>query len=1069
MTFLSISSAIIVLILVLLVAITLVVRGVRGKQIGDAPHCRNCGYNVTGVAGDNCPECGSGLTPESIVIGYRRRRVPTLIVGALLVVMSGGALALLGYGHAKRVDWPRYYPTSLLVGMAKTDDATAINELIRRAKDGILSQAKSGGLLAIALAKHGADPAPPNVFLWAGLLALLDSNGWLSEQQQDRFYRQVARPKIAVRSPIRQGDWLVVTIQTENRGAPLLPGKFKTRAEEYLVDGEPLGYTGGYRRSDVVRGWGRMGWVSRFRSRRPSRMTGDRKVECIVTQAIYHSAADPDTTDPLWSQELLLEGQVEVLPDDAPDPIKLVGNEALADVLQDAIKVGRVSRSPREDGRPDQLNASVSLDQPAPTCLAFDVFAVTEDNEIEIGTLTWQKGERGHGVLHPIFRSPLDAALGPEIPDQVLLELRASRKAASESMDCFEVWDGILGFGPIRVATEEPTPAPKRTAPPPSRQDASRPMTLPLPTGAPGDPSLVLWSWRTVPSSDGHVSTVSEDVAPTDFLLSQADGLASNRVTAIVQLPDGAMVFGTVAGLSVLRDKTFTTYTGSLYSPSEQREIRGNSGLPGNEIRDLLVSADGSLWIATRSGLCRLRNGVWSILSPGVGMLGGFNTRVGNQGRSLGDVHRLFETTEGKIVIGSRCAGITLLDPNTDRAITVYYDDDPNHWVAGIAEDSSGRVWVGVRGLGVARLEGSEVEVYGTDEAWIPDENIRALSIDHSGRVWVGTHTGLGVLRPDGSAETIAGDYILPAKAVWGMTVRRNGQVWCLTERGYAVFNGDSWTYPVFTEFSPSWTSILFEAADGSTWFAGRNGVTRNPSFVFQEQNPATEELARAKQQVEQEYPDIVPSTDRAIDSRNRVWLNIHNKLLRYDGTGWENLSPVIDSARIAYVQIDSKGRMWVGTRGAGLVGFDGDEILRFNNERGHAKSVIYDMAEDADGILYVGTQHGLYTLDADEWVCLTERLLPGVFLQPHPVVLDGEGRVWFGDINEGLFLYDGSSMACLSRTKPLQGWQVDDLHPTSNGRVVVSTVRRTPEGERWQDFICDGQTCSPVADEPGE
>lgn len=1054
-------------IVVLAVALVLVAVGLRGKRLGTDPYCRTCNYGLTGLTSDACPECGSSiLTDGSVVYGRRKRHIPTLVSGVLLAALSGAAVGFATYGHYNKVNWYRYYPAFTLVHKAKTDDAEAIEELISRARDCTLNRDSIGELISVGLVKHGATPAPANVLSWAELLGFFNVDGWLTNEQQNRFYRQLAPAKILVRPKIRQGDWLVISSQSEDRGTSLLPGRLKMRVEDYLIDGETMRHAGPRGDwEDVALGLGRTKRGPLFSSRRSNRRAGKRTIECIVTQALFAPFADPEIADPLWSQQLILQGEVEIASDTDPDPIMLVKNETLVDVLLSAISVQRVFRYAIVDGRPSRLSVSLSLDQPAPMCLAFDAFAVTETGKIAVGIVSWQKGEQGSALVSPSHVLTTGERTHDEIPDSFALELRTSREAASRLLNCDQVWAGTLRFAPIPVATLQPFPTPTRPARrgQSERRHAPRRTTLDPPTGAAGDPALVSWSWQEVPASAVRVARPSTTMSLTDVRLGHADGLPSNQVTAIAQLPDGAMAVGTDAGLCMWRSGTLTTYTSPPASPMDEGQASSNASFHGGRINDLLVSQDGVLWVATRSGLCRMQEDRWTTLVPRLTASGASEFRRIIQERALRDVLRLFETRDGTVVVGSGCAGITFLDPHTQQATTAYYDDDHNHSVRGIAEDSAGELWVGINGLGFARLSGTGLaELVSAGEAWLPikPQYAYALAIDHADNLWASTPGGLGILAPDGSVSIITSEDILPDGFVLWITARSNGEVWCSTMRGYAVFADGDWSYPVFNDFDASGRTILFEAADGSTWFGGEHGLVRNPTFRLQQQNPVAEALAGLMQQVERDYPDSVPSPGRAIDASSRVYLAFHENLWRYNGADWEDLSDVLKSPRITFVKSDSVGRVWVGTIWQGLFGFAGDDILRFDNTMSGANSTVNDMAEDAGGVLYVGTDGGLYALDGEEWTCLTEWLLPGVHLAPHAVAIDGDGRVWFADVDEGLFMYDGSSIVCASGEGVLKGWQVQDLHTTADGLISASATRRTVDGEAQQTFLCDGQAC---------
>jgi len=89
----------------LLLAVVLHIIGWRGRWIGDAPHCRACGQNLTGVTSQQCPECGKTISVDSVVTGQRQRYRGALLIAAALALVSLSGLAVIGYGQFKKVDW----------------------------------------------------------------------------------------------------------------------------------------------------------------------------------------------------------------------------------------------------------------------------------------------------------------------------------------------------------------------------------------------------------------------------------------------------------------------------------------------------------------------------------------------------------------------------------------------------------------------------------------------------------------------------------------------------------------------------------------------------------------------------------------------------------------------------------------------------------------------------------------------------------------------------------------------------------------------------------------------------
>jgi len=61
----------------------------------------------------------------------------------------------------------------------------------------------------------------------------------------------------------------------------------------------------------------------------------------------------------------------------------------------------------------------------------------------------------------------------------------------------------------------------------------------------------------------------------------------------------------------------------------------------------------------------------------------------------------------------------------------------------------------------------------------------------------------------------------------------------------------------------------------------------------------------------------------------------------------------------------DSKSNIWIGTRDAGLVKYDGKQFVNYTEKQGLMDKAIWSITEDKNGILYLGTgESGLITFD---------------------------------------------------------------------------------------------------------
>jgi hypothetical protein len=136
-----------------------------GRRVGNAPHCRRCGYALTGLAADRCPECGTFLSAATTVRGQRVGRRGWALLGAACVVLGLGCAAAGVSPRVRAVDWYGFKPAGWVIDDVESSDgelaARAWAELGRRRASGGLSDGQLRDLDAAAVrvvSKGGGGP-----------------------------------------------------------------------------------------------------------------------------------------------------------------------------------------------------------------------------------------------------------------------------------------------------------------------------------------------------------------------------------------------------------------------------------------------------------------------------------------------------------------------------------------------------------------------------------------------------------------------------------------------------------------------------------------------------------------------------------------------------------------------------------------------------------------------------------------------------------------------------------------------------------------------------------------------
>lgn len=251
-------------------------------------------------------------------------------------------------------------------------------------------------------------------------------------------------------------------------------------------------------------------------------------------------------------------------------------------------------------------------------------------------------------------------------------------------------------------------------------------------------------------------------------MTAESSPLPGNTIHALLPLDDGKMLIGTDQGAA-------------LWTPPETTDqpaawmvfTTANSGLASDRVLSLARGEDGALWFGTPAGLSRFDGQSWQTFT--VADLGLEDARIlslatcGQQvyagtmnGAALfdGAAWRPIEYANGP-VFALACRESELWIALADGAWRILLDARQADFYPSEAVirqflfDSSGTLWAATSGAGLARLDGSDWSYYRTSNSGLPYNTVNWVTEAEPGVLWIGTSlptsAGGAAARFDGS------------------------------------------------------------------------------------------------------------------------------------------------------------------------------------------------------------------------------------------------------------------------------------------------------------------------------
>ncbi|HFQ91501.1 MAG TPA: regulator [Chromatiales bacterium] len=247
-------------------------------------------------------------------------------------------------------------------------------------------------------------------------------------------------------------------------------------------------------------------------------------------------------------------------------------------------------------------------------------------------------------------------------------------------------------------------------------------------------------------------------------------GLADQFVYDVAQTPEGDVWIATWSGVNRVRGGKFDDP--GMWETFTMESTQG--GLPNPWVYGVEVGRNGEMWFATEEGLARYKDGEWRNWQHSDG-LGAPYDLVKDDIQSTNDPARAsMHHAQQKAEQGM-------------QDVKVAYN--PNYIIS-LVVDNDGIVWAGTWGAGLARFDGKTWRNFTTADG-LPGNHIFMLHLDRDGVLWAGTSKGLVRVEDDGARlTTLTTADGLFANNVFSMAKAEDGTMWVGSFGGVARIPG---------------------------------------------------------------------------------------------------------------------------------------------------------------------------------------------------------------------------------------------------------------------------------------
>ena len=581
--------------------------------------------------------------------------------------------------------------------------------------------------------------------------------------------------------------------------------------------------------------------------------------------------------------------------------------------------------------------------------------------------------------------------------------------------------------------------------------------------------------------------------------VSPQGGFTYGAVRTITQDSLGSVWFGAEHGLYRYNSEEFQKY----FSNPED-----STSLPGDNIRKILTTKKGKLWVVTSDGACYFNYQTNQFVPV--------QLAVHPKTTNLSTIQNIAENNRGQLV-AVFYNHIGIFQSQTSNQVDILpFKFQNNESLSSVTFDSSDQLWIGTNRGAVYRStppyqtmelfckhrsetvltlcsdnntlwigydwggadhvneNGTIIQHYDQKkrgDAYIPHERVRQILKDSQNRIWLATYSGILLVSKNGNQIIKSNRYNnLPANSIYSLYSDSQNGIWIGTWSGGLTYYNPNENR--FLHIQQLATDNISEGDVVSSFAEDQNGIIwiGSENDGLGSYNPKTKEFKHY--QIPKKIAASPNIKSLAIDHQNRLWLGIFSKGLWLFDQQTKHFKEVkiLNEKRVHIYNIwPVENGLWLASFSHGVIfyNFETKKITRYSNNSSDPNSLSSNTArcliKDSYGGIWVGTNYGLNYLAKGSTKFqryLASAAKNGISNDEiFSLQEDHAGKIWIGTGGGGVDCFDPNTGQFRNFTKAdgLAGFNVYGILEDNQANLWFSTENGiscyNPQSNHFRNF----------------